>query len=332
MHLCSPFYMVAPIVHNRVFCMTQSIVPPLYAAMIAAAITACSLAFSPAFAADIHYDKTSLDRALTAAISDEFNGREPKARDTFTAIVKADLPPDLKHLQTRAKIRLTRSQVAAGDTSAIRCDVSGLVGLARRDSSANTEIVVDLDDLANAYLESYHTFSRESVAPLVNCMQIRRFISPNHAHLGEVYRKLKEYEQLHGNLAKAISWQKEATNISSQFPPGKRQMEIIDRSSLINLYLSTQQWTEAETQGTKIIDLCQRLNCYKTHVPAAEYAVGCGQLARHQYREAIVTLQKAREDALKAPVDLKAIAKLCEEKLKIAQAEMSKIAFDGHKH
>lgn len=312
--------------------MTRSIVPSLCVAITALSIAACSLDFSPALAADIHYDKTSLNRALTAAISDEINGRETKARDTFTAIVKADLPPDLRHLQTRAKIRLTRSQVAAGDLSATRCDVSSLVNLARRDSSANTEIVVDLDDLANAYLESYQMINRDSVAPLINCVQIRRFISPNHAHIGEVYRKLKEHEQLHGNLTKAITWQKEATNISSQFPPGKKQMEIIDRSTLINLYLSTQQWNEAEIQGTKIIDLCQRLNCCKTHVPAAEYAIGCAQLSRHQYREAIATLQKAREDALKATIDLKAVAKLCEEKLKIAQAEMSKVAFDGHKH
>ena len=122
------------------------------------------------------------------------------------------------------------------------------------------EIMVDLDDLSNAYLKYKDDPSRNMEA-LQRCLAVRQIINPRHPYLVESYRLLSNCCTSHKQYDQAIAWIRKAIDIDKQMSPTKRSYLAADTKTLAAIYVEKKAYKEALDAAGESLKVCEQFQC-----------------------------------------------------------------------
>jgi len=226
----------------------------------------------PAFAGSNTLADTMFKAADSADINEDYQDASAKYLDLISKIRQSD-PGNLKIL--RAKARLARIYIVEKKFDKAEPLFYGLVNVGRSKLDKEPELMIDLDDLSDAYLK-LGTDTHYGYESMKRCLELRLYINPRHPHLPEVYRDLSEYCTRCSNTKDAINWILKAIEIEKQYSLQKQAALVQDESYLAGIYVSANALDKAQTIGLEGLNTVKKCNCGTSHL--AQFRVTLGRI------------------------------------------------------
>lgn len=185
------------------------------------------------------------------------------------------------------------------------------------------EIMIDLDDLSNAYLK-YKADPKRDYEALLRCLAVRRLINPNHPYLVESYRLLANCCFSHARYDESIDWIKKAIDLDSKFAPTKRSYMATDLKTLATIYAEKKSYQEALSTAAEALAICEKFNCPAWLEGELHLIMGRMQTHLSKYSEAEKEFNLAIKASIKLNVQPNLVRILAQNSLK-KLAELRKL-------
>lgn len=198
-----------------------------------------------------------LKKAFTADLDEDYKAAESEYISLIKSLKATDPGSDTI---LRAKARLARVYIVQGKFDEAEPLFGQLIRTDKETLARDPEIMVDLDDLSDAYikLNKSNRFGYES---LKRALILRRYINPRHPHLAEAYRELAKFCLHCANTKDAIAWITQAIETEKDLPLHKQSNLITDESFLAGLYLNSKQPKEAQKTALWALAQIQKCTC-----------------------------------------------------------------------
>jgi len=209
------------------------------------ASTLLAIAFSSSHNIALASGNREADMLLKNAFSAEISQDYESAEKEYIAVIR-DLqkrkPGGVTAL--RAQARLARVYILQGKFDKAEVYFKSLISAPPNIVKEDPELMVDLDDLSDAYLklQNNNHYGYES---LKRSLVLRRSINHNHPHLCESYRQLSQFCMRCSNYKESIFWILKTIEIEAKLPPTKQANLVVDKAFLAGLYYYNNQFEEA---------------------------------------------------------------------------------------
>ncbi|MBS1989400.1 MAG: hypothetical protein JSS83_02720 [Cyanobacteria bacterium SZAS LIN-3] len=198
-----------------------------------------------------------LKKAFTADLDEDYKAAESEYISLIKSLKATDPGSDTI---LRAKARLARVYIVQGKFDEAEPLFVQLIHTDKETLARDPEIMVDLDDLSDAYvkLNKSNRFGYES---LKRALMLRRYINPRHPHLAEAYRELAKFCLRCANYKDAIAWISKSIETENGLPLRKQSNLITDETFLAGLYLNSNQPEAAQKTALWTLAQIQKCTC-----------------------------------------------------------------------
>jgi len=209
-----------------------------------------------------HEADIMLKKAFSAEVSQDYPGAEKE----YIAVI-GDLqrkkPGGVTIL--RAQARLARVYILQGKFDNAEGIFKSLISAPSSIVKDDPELMVDLDDLSDAYLklQNNNHYGYES---LKRSLVLRRYINPNHPHICESYRQLSQFCMRCSNYKDAITWILKTIEIEQNSPLNKQGNLVIDMAFLGGLYFYNNQFELAQKTADDTLAKIKKCACSKVMI------------------------------------------------------------------
>jgi tetratricopeptide (TPR) repeat protein len=195
------------------------------------------------------------DVANSADISENYDDAVVKYIDVIQKLRQSD--PANPYI-LRAKARLARMYLLQHQFDKAEPLFASLVHTERNRLNAAPELLIDLDDLSEAYLSkaSNPHYGYEAIK---HCIALRLDINPKHPRLPAAYRQLSEYCTSCSNCKEATVWILKGIELEKHYAPNKRGDLLHDENYLSSLYLTQKDTAKAQQAIQDCLDLYAKI-------------------------------------------------------------------------
>jgi len=203
------------------------------------------------------------DRLLKKAFSAEIDQDYETAEKEYLDVIR-DLQKKKPGCVTsfRAQARLSRVYLLQGKFDKAEVFFKSLISAPPNVVKDDPELMVDLDDLSDAYLKLQFN-NHYAYEALKRSLTLRRYINPNHPHLCESYRQLSQFCMRCSNYKESIFWILKTIDIEAKLPLNKQANLVVDKAFLAGLYFYNKQLDEAINTADDDLATIKKCSCSK---------------------------------------------------------------------
>lgn len=256
--------------------------------------------------------KTIFKQADSAEIHGDNSGSIKLYLHLIDTIGKSD-PTSPRIL--RAKARIARLHLVEREYDEATPYVKSILTAPQSRVSEDPELMVDIDDLSNAYLR-YQKDPVNGYNSLVRSYKLRCFINPNHPHLPETFQSFSRYEQEHGNPDKAIEWLQKAVAIESKYPPQKLDRYVHDMTMIYAIHQQKGDNKTAESVMRDCLAVCLKSKCADYLIGQCYLNLGYALMKLKQYEKANETFKLAGDNLKNCPPQYSYICSMLEARVR----------------
>ena len=213
---------------------------------------------------------TMFKSADSADVTENFTVAKTKYLDLISKLRQSD---PANPMIIRAQTRLARIYIFQRDFDKAEPIFHILMHTAHRKLDLEPELMIDLDDLSEAY-ENLHDDPRHGLESLEHSLAVRKFINPNHPRVPDSYRSLAEHCVTTSNLKQSIDWISKSIEIEKHYPLKDQSNLVSDQTFLSIVYLAANDVDRAQQTAHVALDTVARCACGKNQLPQLHANLG----------------------------------------------------------
>lgn len=222
---------------------------------------------------------------MLEANSAETQGNPRKASELYNKIVAAELKNPDSTEAARAQLRLANIHINVGELTAAEPGFKVAIGLKPEMLKRETELMVDMDDMAEAYFAQ----SKKNVAVkecLTHALALRQKIDAKHPNVAVTYRHLALHMLDRGDWRAAEAYLKQGMVLQKNCSPSKLGRLISDRALLTSIYITHDEWAKAEQLTRESLVQSQNVETVTWAWPLLHYTLGRCHSQKEEYDDA----------------------------------------------
>ncbi len=224
-------------------------------------------------------------------IIENYKAASAKYLELITKVRQTD-PGNPKIL--RAQARLAHIYVLTKKFDEAEPPLHVLTHLDRSKLAIDPELMIDLDDLSDAYAQ-LKTDPHYGYEGLKRCIALRKFVNPNHPRLHDGYADLSLYCKQCGNIKESIEWTLKAIAQEKTFPLHKHGSWVGDDSILADSYIKLNTLDKAQQAVQEGLSVQARCKCGIGFLPQLHVNMARVYMRRGQFSQADKELQLAEK-------------------------------------